>query len=355
MCELIQDSARDPQVQACARYAQKHFGMGSSDPGAIAWGVFWYVKHCVRFRLDEHTMFQVGENPEQDLLIAPAVLVRMQDPSEDCDGFTMLTAALLTVLSVPILICTVATEPQDPSRWSHVFLCAVVNGRMLPLDTSHGPCPGWMVPRNRIYRFQAWTIDGRPANVSIPSYQGLHGYGRGLGARGAQRAALRMVPRRRGVRGLGQACATSVCTDSDDPSDPTSTCLAWDDSSCQTGSGEGGIEGSGLPTGTSSSEDPISSAACPAGYSLGSGGFACVANNPNPNVGGSSTPSVTPNYAAMVSAIASAASQDVKAVIQQPQALLQAQTWANLTSYLPIIGLGVVGLVIFTSLIGSKK
>lgn len=218
MCELIRESASDPVVQQCAAYAKKHFAGGSSDPAALAWGVFWYVKHCVRFRLDESTMFQVGEANQQDLLIAPAVLVRMKDPSEDCDGFTMLSAALLTVLGMPVLITTVATDLDDPSRWSHVFLCMIVNGRVQPLDTSHGKAPGWMVPRERINRSQLWTLDGKPSDVKIPNFQGLHGYvGSGFGSApqrggGYQRAAVLrppvvMFPRGRGFggyRGMGQ-------------------------------------------------------------------------------------------------------------------------------------------------------
>jgi len=188
MCDLIAESVKDPVVQACAAYAKKRFARGSSDPAAILWGVFWYIKHCVKFRSDEGTMLQVGETGSQDLLIAPAVLVRMDKPSEDCDGFTMLGAAMLTILGVPVYITTVATDLDDPRRWSHVFLCANLNGRIVPLDTSHGKAPGWMVPRDRINRFQTWTLDGRPADVKIPNFQGLHGYvGLGSVMRGRRR------------------------------------------------------------------------------------------------------------------------------------------------------------------------
>jgi hypothetical protein len=64
--------------------------------------------------------------------------------------------------------------------------------------------------------------------------------------------------------------------------------------------------------------------------------------------------SVSPNYAALTSQIANAAGQDIKAVIQQPQALLNAQTWANLVNYLPIIGIAVLGVVVLTSVAGKK-
>jgi hypothetical protein len=222
MCALIRDSATDPLVQQCAAYAKKHFACGSIDPAALAWGVFWYVKHCVKFRSDEGTMMQVGERA-LDLLTAPAVLVRMKDPSEDCDGFTMLSAAMLTILGVPVLVTTVAVDLDDPRRWSHVFLCVVINGRVMPLDTSHGKAPGWMVPRSRVNRWQAWNLDGSPSSVQMPTNHGLHGYvATGVGQmRGRRR--LPVVLRRRGI---GQDDGTDDETETNDyytETSPTST------------------------------------------------------------------------------------------------------------------------------------
>ena len=374
MCELIREGVNDPLVQRCAAYARDRFAMGSTDQAALAWGVFWYVKHCVKFRLDEGTMLQVGEardaygQQQQDLLIAPAVLVRMKDPSEDCDGFTMLTAALLACLGVQVLIATVAVDMDDPSRWSHVFLCAIINGRVKPLDTSHGTAPGWMVPRSRINRWQTWTLDGRPADVSIPTFQGLHAYqtypGLGQVARGRRRIpvpAMRIV-RGRGFGGLGQA--NCWCDDGSDAS--TGICDDGSAPTCGTvtGSGEGGTEGSSLPTATSVSEAP-----CPTGYNFENG--TCTAYTCDPGYtytgagictspAGATQPgtpgaTATPNYAALVSSIANAAAQDVKAVIQQPQALLNAQTWANISAYLPYIGAGFLAVWALTAVLGSKK
>ena len=182
MCDYIRDGVADPHVRAAARYAFDHFAGGSDRPAMLAWAVFWYMKHCVRFRQDEATMFRIGAANEFDLLIAPAVLVRMKDPAEDCDGFTMLASALATILGLPVFIATVAVSPSDPSRWSHVFPCALVDGRVTPLDASHGSGPGWMVPLDRIYRFQAWDLDANPVDVAPAKFQGLHGYVRtGMG------------------------------------------------------------------------------------------------------------------------------------------------------------------------------
>jgi hypothetical protein len=184
MCEYIKAGVADPMVQRCADYAWKRFGMGLPSLDMKAWAVFWWVKHCIKFRQDEATMFRVGLQDEQDLLIEPALLVRMKDPAEDCDGFTMLGAAMLAILGVPVYIATVAVSPDDPRRWSHVFPVAVVSSGVLPLDMSHGPGPGWMIPRNQIYRWQAWGLDGKPADLAPRAFQGLHGYvrsNRGMG------------------------------------------------------------------------------------------------------------------------------------------------------------------------------
>lgn len=185
MCEYIKAGIADPMVQRCAEYAWRRFGMGLPSLDMKAWAVFWWVKHCIRFRQDEATMFQVGLEDEQDLLIAPALLVRMKDPAEDCDGFTMLGAAMLSILGVPVYIATVAVSPDEPRRWSHVFPVAVLPSGVLPLDMSHGPGPGWMIPRAQIFRWQAWGLDAKPADLAPRKFQGLHGYvrsNRGMGA-----------------------------------------------------------------------------------------------------------------------------------------------------------------------------
>lgn len=177
MSDYIRDAIADPAVRACADYAWKRFGLSSPSPEAKCWAVFWWVKHCISFRQDEATMFRVGLHDEQDLLIAPSVLVRMADPAEDCDGFTMLGSAMLAILGIPVYIGTAAADHSRPQEFSHVFPIAKIGDRVLPLDMSHGPRPGWMIPRRDVLRFQAWGLDGKPTNdITVPTFQGLHGY-----------------------------------------------------------------------------------------------------------------------------------------------------------------------------------
>lgn len=202
MCDYIRKAAADPFVQQCANTAWRRFGKSSPDLNMKAWACFWWVKHCIKFRLDEATMFQVGEENQQDFLLSPSVLFRMKNPAEDCDGFTMAEAVLLVCLGVPVVIATVAASADEPKRWSHVFPVSVIHGRPLPLDASHGVGPGWMVPPKNMYRWQAWDLNAKPVNIRPAKFQGLHGYVRTGGAPQARPMMPRSMYRRRGIGDL---------------------------------------------------------------------------------------------------------------------------------------------------------
>jgi hypothetical protein len=222
MGAYITKAIADPGCQAAAEYAWRHFAGENKTAPMLAWAAFWYVKHCIKFRLDEATMFRIGRDGEFDLLIAPDVLVRMQSPAEDCDGFTMLTAALYSIMAAwflppgaaPVYIATVAAGIEDPERWSHVFAVTVIEGRTFPLDASHGVGPGWMVPRHHIFRFQGWDLDGRPVDIPTARFGGMHGYVSsnrpGMGAWSAPAGwTPKVIPVRYGMgafrrRGMGQ-------------------------------------------------------------------------------------------------------------------------------------------------------
>lgn len=182
MCRYIRESADDDMLQRAAAWLHQSMGGGSDDPAMKAWAVFWFLKHFVRFVVDEAPMFRLGEPNQQDLLYSPAVLIRMQDPAGDCDDFTMLGAALLKCLSVPFNIVTIAASPDDPTRWSHVFLMALLPSGPLPLDASHGSGPGWMVPAAHTFRWQAWDETGRQVDTQRPRKHSLNGWVRtGMG------------------------------------------------------------------------------------------------------------------------------------------------------------------------------
>lgn len=215
MCEYVHKSAGDPIVQRWARAACDRLALGNTSPESLCWGVWWMAKHRVRFAKDEPRLMGTGDGDALDLLIEPAVLVRQVQPAEDCDGFTMLVCAMLECLGVPWNIVTIACDPSDRTRWSHVFPVAVVGGGILPLDASHGDYPGWMVPAEHTTRWQCWDERGRKSNRPDPraARRGhtLHGYTRGSGSRAM----------RRGMAGLGQ----TICSATDEDGN----CIAFQD------------------------------------------------------------------------------------------------------------------------------
>jgi hypothetical protein len=93
---------------------------------------------------------------------------------------------------------TVAADPENPERWSHVFPMAQLGNVNMPMDASHGKFPGWMVPREHIFRWQAWDLNGNPVEAFPTQMKNtLHGYV-------PQGMRMRRGVRRRGMRGLGQ-------------------------------------------------------------------------------------------------------------------------------------------------------
>lgn len=161
MSTFALNASPDPEVRRAASAAWSRFGRGASDVCARAAGVFWWLKHCMKFRRDEVSLFRLGLGSAFDFVIDPRILVRMAEPAEDCDGFSTMGAALCRCLGVPYYFATAATEFSDPRRWSHVWLVVDCGGRLVDLDGSHGKYFGWGVPQNRRYRFALWDARGR--------------------------------------------------------------------------------------------------------------------------------------------------------------------------------------------------
>jgi hypothetical protein len=121
-------------------------------------GNFYDVKRKIRFVPDDvtaepFTSFARG-NDIVETLVRPADIRIMNDPQGDCDDFAMTIRARMLALGIPCDFVTVAVDPQDPGRFSHVYAVADCNrgacgprysGRV-PLDASHGDYPGWECP-----------------------------------------------------------------------------------------------------------------------------------------------------------------------------------------------------------------
>ena len=155
------DAAFSPLVQEDAHTYLKA-GQGNAITGV------WKLRDKMRFQQDEQT---ANETDIQDprikdtieVLIRPhdqSKLIRLRDVGiEDCDGYAMYAGCLLWALGIPVALVTVAADPDQPERFSHVYLAAYPEGpacRRIPLDFSHGKYPGWECPN--FGRIQEWPV-----------------------------------------------------------------------------------------------------------------------------------------------------------------------------------------------------
>lgn len=178
MVEHIAAGSADAEVIRSAGESQVYLPADASRY-ARAWCWWHWVKSHLAFRSDDTAIFELlGETEQLELLISPAVMVRLAEPQGDCDDFTMLVCAGLLALGVPCQIVTVAAGSDEPERFSHVYARAEVGpGRFLTMDTSHGSGPGWEVPVERQYRRVVWDMSGSPVEVdAMGGFKGLHGY-----------------------------------------------------------------------------------------------------------------------------------------------------------------------------------
>lgn len=116
---VINDAARAYSAQA------------DGDPIAA---VFWFVKRRLRFTADETILepfrFPAGM-PGIEALIRPLDMALQPEGRQlgDCDDYVMYAAALLRGLGVESSFVTVAADPADPRRYSHVYLAAYYGRR----------------------------------------------------------------------------------------------------------------------------------------------------------------------------------------------------------------------------------
>jgi transglutaminase-like putative cysteine protease len=154
MGSIIESSTEHPNVIAATREACA--GIGTAAP---AWrksqAIFEWVKQHVRFMTDEAILAKYfGLGPDQELLIKPELLVLFR--RGDCDCHAMLTCAMLRCAGVDCHLVTIAADQDEPERYSHVYAVAVTeDGRLLPMDTSHGQYAGWEAPW--CFRRQEWA------------------------------------------------------------------------------------------------------------------------------------------------------------------------------------------------------
>ena len=95
-----------------------------------------------------------------DLIVSPQVMIQMNNPVGDCDCFSTLLASILIALGFKVWFVSIKVDPNEPDRWSHVYLMTYIpdEDRLLPLDASHGSFPGWE-KTDGVFERKEWYIN----------------------------------------------------------------------------------------------------------------------------------------------------------------------------------------------------
>lgn len=198
MAVNIGASTLSPAVQKATMGAlQPLRGPASSSDKARA--IFAWIKRHVTFIPDKSILQSIGIYDEDEALIAPDRLLTMPKPQGDCDCFSQLAAAMLLNAGVKNHLATIAADPQEPDRWSHVYnIVEDENGREIAFDGSHGKFFGWEAPR--YFRKQVWRL--MPYKGSLDN-QVIHGKADRVTWNRRDTGIEQVVNAKGGFRGLG--------------------------------------------------------------------------------------------------------------------------------------------------------
>lgn len=162
LCRYLLADAQSPII---GEFAGRALELGQGDPILGCWHL---IKSSLRFQQDEASAARLHVLDPRikdvvEVLIRPvdqALLIKLRGQGfEDCDGFELFGGCLLYRMGIPCSLVTVSAEPEEPNRFTHVYIAAYPQGRegpRVPLDFSHGAYPGWECPNAG--RLKEWPI-----------------------------------------------------------------------------------------------------------------------------------------------------------------------------------------------------
>lgn len=210
MCQLIDEGSKDPEINRAAVWMVRQARVPQFDFEGERRAVYRWIRQNVRF---------IRDIDGKETLRAPreTLLVR----AGDCDCQTILCCALLKSIGQRVRIITIATQPQAPDLFSHVYAeVRDEKGRWLPVDSARRQPKYGRGPANWFRRW-AWDtddashedLDAAPTSAAVDRrsrwFAGLNGLGLGgspeANGLGAVRAMRRQRRRRQlQLHGLGQ-------------------------------------------------------------------------------------------------------------------------------------------------------
>jgi transglutaminase-like putative cysteine protease len=126
MSRLVDEGSRDMVVrEAVVRAIQSH-GVKSHDRFGQATAWFNAVKNGVTF---------VNDPVRTEWLQSPRVTLNLR--AGDCDDRAVLLAAGLAAIGITSQFKVVGLNRRFPDDFSHVYVEAVINGRLVPMDPTY--------------------------------------------------------------------------------------------------------------------------------------------------------------------------------------------------------------------------
>jgi len=119
----------------------------------------WVLGH-IRFTSDTKGV-ELLRTPSETLLVGVG----------DCDDFVILICSLLGTIGHTLRIVTVASDPRDPSVFTHVYPEDFIRGRWVALDAARRGAALGKRPA-RIYRVRVWQMDGSYFDLDPREYLG---------------------------------------------------------------------------------------------------------------------------------------------------------------------------------------
>ena len=93
----------------------------------------------------------------------------------DCDCQSLYCAALLKALGIDCAFVTIGASTEDPTVFSHIYVCAFYRGQRVYLDCSHGQYAGWHAYKDGM-RYQEWPVVDRSSWGALGLGIALAGY-----------------------------------------------------------------------------------------------------------------------------------------------------------------------------------
>lgn len=156
MRRAIDSGLKNARLRALVIKILRDSGAPQHDPLAEAAALYSWVPANLRFVNDP---IDTEGDPKETVSAAVDVL---DLGGGDCDDFTVVMATLLQIAGMQTRIVTVASDPRDPSQFTHVYPEVDIDGQWVPVDAARPGAAFGLAP-SRVYRRKEWSADSAMA------------------------------------------------------------------------------------------------------------------------------------------------------------------------------------------------